>query len=1275
MARFLRTDTNSSGGHSVLRGPEPPIVFPPFRASAIRVTLVDQTDDAQILANQRRPKSFYQRPIVKAPLPPQGGVLIQYVQPPRMARWVGSRLRPPQVVTPPAAPFVARPIRVTLVDQTDDAQILANQRRTLSRLRGPLYIVEPVIANIVPGGPGVRLAASFRGTPKSRLEPPVVIGAAAAPFVASPIRVELTRIRPQRTQYRLGPPVAVYVIPLNFGPGVRLTPPSRGLPKSKLSPPTVTTPPSAPFVATPIRVELTRIRPPRTIVRLLEVIYEARVYDRIRGSLTPPLDRVPRTISRLPEVIYEARVYDGIAGSLTPPLDRVPRTISDLRPPTVVRAFRISVTAVHLAPSSRGKPRPFFTVPVVVDAQTPPLGGTLIQYVQPPRQARGAKSRLDPPVVVTPAATTIFFGPKVTLADQLLRITRKRPRSRLLPVPAAFRPFAPVKVELAASKRGTPKSRLDAPVVIGGAIAFGGPRVRLTNPRDRIAPVESRLRPPTVIDVRPQTRYLRVHLAYSRRGTPKSKLRRPTDLIDAQDLGRVRITLTRIRPRRTDASVFKPVVINQGLGQQGGIGVQLARSFRGTPKSRLEPPTVTTAVTVTFAGPRVELARIRPVRTLARLLAVPAAFRPVGFVNVTLAPSFRGKPKSRLRRPVDLVDRDDLGYVRVRLAYQSRRPGRIELRAPVVIDLRPQVYYVAVALVRIRPVRTIVRLEPPTDLVDRQDLGRVRVTLAPQKRGTPKSRLEPPTVVDLRPQVYYVAVELAPSFRGIPKSILRRPTDLVDRQDLGSVSVTLVRIRPVPTRPRLEPPVVIDLRPQVYRVRVELAYSLRGKPKSILRRPTDLVDRQDVGVVRVHLAYSSRGKPESRLYAPAVVGPVLARRIATSLARIVPPAVHSVLRKPAVIDLRPQTYYVSLTLAPSRFPKPKSTLRFTQITFRPQFDSTLLLHLAYQSRGKPKSKLRPPAVVGAGIYFRGVLVRLAPSRFPKPKSRLSLTKIVQTFRIPVVSIYLAPATRPKPKSVLRTPVAVSAKVVYPPLEVHLAYSVRGRAKSILRKPTLIDLRPQTYFVAITLAPQKRGVPKSFLRKPTDLVDRQDLGFVRVHLAPSFRGKPKSKLRPPTVVARFQARPVDITLAPQRRGAPKSFLRPPTVLVQPVVHEAVVHFARIRPPRTIWFLRPPAVVSAPPAVIYYGPRVTLVRIRPVRTQSMLTPRIEPTICYGIVCGGDYGRQVVCGDDSAAVVSGSDQAGAKVSGSDDARKGHRGDRPRRYCPGGDERREGC
>src|SRR4029077_5801457 len=103
---------------------------------------------------------------------------------------------------------------------------------------------------------------------------------------------------------------------------------------------------------------------------------------------------------------------------------------------------------------------------------------------------------------------------------------------------------------------------------------------------------------------------------------------------------------------------------------------------------------------------------------------------------------------------------------------------------------------------------------------------------------------------------------------------------------------------------------------------------------------------------------------KSRLSPPQVVftavelsGPEI------TLARIRPPAVHSILRKPTDV-------------------------------IEPIEEGLLRTHLAYSRRGQAKSKFLIPPVIGAGIYFYPIATTLAYSSRGKPKSHLQAPVVV-----------------------------------------------------------------------------------------------------------------------------------------------------------------------------------------------------------------------------------------------------------------------------------------
>lgn len=850
-------------------------------------------------------------------------------------------------------------------------------------------------------------------------------------------------------------------------------------------------------------------------------------------------------------IVGAAITYSGPRVYLTQPPDCVRRRESHSKlgtpPPSQPVVAVFYGPKVYLTELTWRRRRRRTQVPGLIPAQV--IGGAITfagAWVWlAANERRPANSRLSPPAVVTPIQTQVFTGPKVTLADQLVRITRKRPRSRLLPVPAAF-----------------------------PAIGFD---IRVHLARIKHPPVQHVLRPPTDLIDRADLGFIRTHLAYSRRGKARSRL-------------------------LPVPSAFRPIGFI--------VSAHLAYSRRGIPKSRLDPPVVIDLRPQTY------------------------------FIKATLAAIKHPPVQYFLRPPTDVFDDADKGTVATSLAYSRRGAPKSKLIPPTVIDLRPQVYYLDLHLTRIKVPPTIAFLRSPTDLVDRQDVGRVLVHLAYSRRGK-------------------------------PKSFLRPPTDTIGREDQGTGAFQLAYSRRGTPKSRLSPPTVIDLRPQVYYISVSLARIKHPPVQHVLRPPTDLVDQADLGYVRVHLAYSLRGKPKSHLGPPTdTVGTEDQGQIQVTFA----PS-HRLSRKadyrlgpPTVIDLRPQTYFITTWLAYSLRGKPKSFLRpESKFAPVPQADYTILVHLAYQTRGRPKSILRPPTVIDVRPqtkYLRVYLARIKPRptivRLRKP------TAVFQFVTAPI-SITLAPSSRGKPKSRLTPPVVVKV-FIGRPTEITLAPQRRGKTKSKLLgviyaarvyAPVAVTLAPSRLpkpkskllgiiyaaklYAPVTtwLAYSRRGKPKSFLRRPTDLVDRDDLGTIKITLAPSRYPRPMSRLSPPTVVGRFQARPPVVWMAPSSRGVPKSALREPTV------------------------------IDTSPQV--YRAKVTLVRIRPVPTRHFFQRGQVAAICYGTVVGFDFAAEV-CGDDYATLVSGIESA-STVTGSDSGATVTGASAASGSVSGGDEKTEGC
>lgn len=605
-------------------------------------------------------------------------------------------LRRPVVVTPAAVPFVATPIKVTIVR--------IRPQRTLAGVRRPRWIG----AGIYYRGVLVRLAYSRRGVPRSVLRPPAST-AVARP--ARPIQVTFARRLPaldRRPRSRLSPPLVVNPGPTYVGPAVRLTAPAGPVeaywerrPKSKLGTPKVLT---TTFVASPIKVTLVRITPPRTLagVRRPRWIGAGIFY---RGILTHlayskrgrPKSRLSPPVST-PEVTTPARP---ILVKLAPST----RPVAKSRLSPVPAAFQpVGTLTVTLAPSRRPLTKSRLSLTKIIDLrpQVYYLSTTLVRIVPPPTIAR-----LSPPVDTVgledqgSVSVTLAYSlrgrpksklrPPTDLVDEQdkghLRVTlapsptqARRAHWKLSP-PTVVTPNTPhrgIVVELARTPRTKTIWRLPVPASAVRVVEIFPAEivqfVRITPP-----PVISKLGPPVVIDLSPQVRSISTWLAYSRRGRPIYRLRPPTDLVDAQDLGRVRVTLARNKVKPTRYRLRPPTVVVEGK----------AETILAVTLVRIRPPrTLAFSTGVTYLPPlarpiEVSLTRIRPPRTMLRAPGVIYAAPLSPPVKVTLAPSVRG-------RPIHF------------------------LRPPAAIDLSPQVYVISTTFVRIRPVRVYPILRPPT---------------------------------------------------------------------------------------------------------------------------------------------------------------------------------------------------------------------------------------------------------------------------------------------------------------------------------------------------------------------------------------------------------------------------------------------------------------------------------------------------------------------------------------------------------------------------------
>lgn len=938
-----------------------------------------------------------------------------------------------------------------------------------------------------------------------------------------------------------------------------------------------------------------------------------------------------------PAVVGAGIYYRGILTSLAAVrrIGTQPRRFAryELRPPTVVlappiffgpRTTLVADTVPQADGLTRRAPSSKLAPPAVVGAGVYFRGvlsslTAVRRGVQQPR--RFARYRLEPPAVVT----EVFIAPPVhvTLVTQTNQPVLQRTARRTiwgLRAPIVREPdrFFGPVVHLAYSRRGTPKPRLQPPAVIT-AVVFTAEPVRVTTAAIKPPSAHYRVSPPTVVFLAVELSGPKVTLTRITPPPTAARLQPPVVVFLAVELSGPEVQLARIKPPPVRPRLEPPVVVFLAV-ELSGPEIVLAPSRRGIPRPRLQPPAVVGAGIV-FRAVQAHLAYSRRGAPRSKLQppAVVTAAEVYYGPSTTLAPQRRGQPKPVLNPPAH-VQVEPNRPLQVHLTYQSRRPGQTSLQPPTVIG--------------------------------RDVFFGPAVTLVPQARGKPEPRLFPPAVVGAGIVYRAVLTHLTYSLRGKPKSRLQPPAVVASPTLFFGPRVTLTRIRPRPTTTTLGvfPPQAVVYAP----VAVHLTYSRRGKPSSSL---TGLpIGASDVYTgPRTHLAYSLRGKPKSRLF-PTKPGVEPFRPVQITLATNKPQPTTAVLEPPAVVQ------------------------PLTVVFYGPQ------TNLTYSRRGEPLSALRPPAVVGAGIVFRPVLVSLVPSPQPQraPHSRLFAPVVVRlAVELSGPEVTLAPSRYPRPISSLGPPTVVAAAAVFfgpqislapsshgnpvyrlsPPTvvlaaavyygpNVWLTYSRRGEPIWRLSPPTVVFPPPELLGPDVTLAPQSRGKPIRRLSPPAVVRTAVEIYGPRLTLAPSRFPKPKSRLRPPPFfLAPF--RPLLVHLTYSRRGKPIFELRPPAVVRQPPFRPIQLHLTRITPPPTISVLRPPAVVGAgivfAPVTVWLAPS-----FRGVPKSKIKPPTVTEFFRdQGDVCGFDVAASFVCGQDTTADnsrVTGTDRNVGGVTGGD-------------------------
>jgi hypothetical protein len=744
-----------------------------------------------------------------------------------------------------------------------------------------------------------------------------------------------------------------------------------------------------------------------------------------------------------------------------------------LRPPVVVAEEAAPFTArpveTHLAskvPQQSGlvrrQPRSRLFPPVV-------LG---INYIFPgpgmlfaPRPKPQTLSFLRPPAVVEQPVVEVYFGPQVTLArirpaptavalrpptvvhgavelsgpeTSLAPSTRlgRAPHTRLIPpaVVGAGLAFAPPAISLTYSQRGKPKSRLSAPAVVQAAVveAFYGPQITLA-PQRRGAP-HSRLAPPIVIGAGIVYAPIRGHLTYSRRGRPLSQLGAPQVVGAPFVAAPVQVALTRIRPQRTTTAlgVFPPQAV-----VHASVTVTLVRILPPQRAVVLQPPVVVQAAEHVFFAP-----------------------------STSLTYSRRGKPRSRLAAPAVIGAGIDFGPPFMQLAYSRRGEALSRLTPPAVVAAPTLFFGPEVTLTRIRPRPTTTTLGvfPPQAVV----YAPISVHLAYSRRGQPISFLRGLPVGASNVYVGPVT-HLAYSRRGKPFSQLFPVTP--GKEPFRPVQVTLAVNKPKPTTTELQPPVVVAAQVVAfYGPSINLTYSRRGKPRSKLRPPAVIGAGIVFRPIRVNLVTDrkrvavERGGPRATMWMLRPPQVLRLQEFDLSLRRIRKELTYSrrgrpisFLQPPVVVRLAVEIYGPEITLAPSRFPKPKSELKPPAVIAQPGFRPAIVW-LTYSRRGVPKPQLLP---VTPGIEpFRPVQVQLAPSSRGIPKSTLLPPAVIGQPPFRPIQLHLVRITPPPTRPVLAPPAVVGGGIVFRPVQIHLV--------RITPPPTLIVLRPAA--VVITEQP-------------------------------------------------------------------------------------------------------------------------------------------------------------------------------------------------------------
>lgn len=502
------------------------------------------------------------------------------------------------------------------------------------------------------------------------------------------------------------------------------------------------------------------------------------------------------------------------------------------------------------------------------------------------------------------------------------------------------------------------------------------------------------------------------------------------------------------------------------------------------------------------------------------------------------------------------------------------------------------------------------QLKPPAivygpSVVRPRLVGRLAEASSPATRNPRASRtghygLHPPVVVTVnvprlvRPRISGALAPPPP--RPLPSSFLRPP--IAEAVEEAAVVYPPLEVFLFPLRPRkiqtisfLRPPAVLAAiaRPRL----ITSLFPLKRLPillSSRLAAPV-VVGTTEVARART-LLFPLKRHPvllSSRLSAPVVVGTSAVAQ--ASRAHLFPlrdkrPAhPSSFLRPPVVAAAEPTPFpQISGSLFPLNRPPIILSSSLPQVIYEAEVHAPAVGILAPPRDSRPPvvSLLSPPTVVNAEAAPSEIKTSLVSRALrPTTSSFLRPPELVVAVGRPRISGFLARSKRPiatRPR--LAPPTVITAERVYDGPRVSLAASSR---KGLAVHPRLVPpavVGPGIVYRGILerLAPSRRGTPKSSLVPP-----------VVVHLAVELLG-PRVTLSQSTLLGRRSTSSL---------GAPTD--------TKGLEDQGLVriHLTRIRPVATLVSLGAPAVV-VPAGLVYFGPNITLARIRPERTLSVLTP---------------------------------------------------------------------